>query len=191
MALLFLSLYSTLYGETGIPGYAPLTGRDRVNWILLSTAGPESLAGGAFSAGFGTLVNQPPEYGTHWEGFAKRYGMRLTGISTSNAMEAGFGAVWGEDPRYFRAPGEPVKARIGHAIEMTFLDRNKSGTNKPAYARYIGVTGSNFLSNTWRPDSEATAGRASLRILLGFLGRMSGNLFEEFWPDVKQRLSRK
>jgi len=117
--------------------------------------------------------------------------MRLTGISTSNAMEAGFGAVWGEDPRYFRAPGEPVKSRIGHAIKMTFLDRNKSGSNMPAYARYIGVTGSNFLSNTWRPDSEATAGRASLRIVLGLLGRMSSNLFEEFWPDVKQRLSRK
>jgi hypothetical protein len=28
-------------------------------------------------------------------------------------------------------------------------------------------------------------------LLLSFLGRMSGNAFQEFWPDVRQRFSRK
>jgi len=70
---------------------------------------------------------------------------------------------------------------------MTFLDNN----NRPAYARYVAVAGTNFASNSWRPDSEATNGRASLRVLFGFLGRMSGNAFQEFWPDAKQRLLRK
>jgi hypothetical protein len=36
--------------------------------------------------------------------------------------------------------------------------------HKPAYARYIGVSGNNFLSNTWRADSEASLGNASLRM---------------------------
>jgi hypothetical protein len=45
-----------------------------------------------------------------------------------------------------------------------------------------------LLSNTWRESSEATDGAASLRIGLGFLGRMAGNTFSEFWPDVKQKL---
>ena len=31
----------------------------------------------------------PSEYGPHWEGYGKRYGIRLTGIATGNAMEAG------------------------------------------------------------------------------------------------------
>jgi hypothetical protein len=170
------------------PSPAPITGHDRLKWVAISTVGPPSLVGGLFSAGWGTLFNSPSEYGPHWEGFGKRYGMRLTGISTGNLMEAGFGAAWGEDPRYFRISGQPFKNRIGHAVKMTFLARNRGGKIRPAYARYIAITGNNFLSNTWRADSEATAGSASRRIGVGFLGRLSSNLFEEFWPDVKQRL---
>src|SRR5438067_1584288 len=47
----------------------------RLKWVVSSTVGPASLAGGAVSAGFGTLINLPSEYGTHWSGFGKRYGM--------------------------------------------------------------------------------------------------------------------
>src|SRR5205814_7464677 len=105
--------------------------------------GPASLAGGTVSAGFGTLINLPSEYKTHWSGFGQRYGMRLTGTATSNVMEGGMGAIWREDPRYSRAPGEPFRTRIGHIAKMTLLDNN----SRPAYARYIATTGNNFLSN--------------------------------------------
>ena len=155
----------------------------RLKWVVSSTVGPASLAGGAVSAGFGTLINLPSEYQTHWSGFGKRYGMRLTGVASSNVVEAGLGAAWGEDPRYTRAAGQPFRSRLGHVVKMTFLDSN----NRPAYARYAAIAGTNFASNAWRADSEATAGRASLRVALGFLGRMSGNAFREFWPDIKAR----
>ena len=170
---------------------APIGSEERLKWFAVSTVGVPSLIGGMFSAGFATAIDSPSEYGTHWDGFGKRYGMRMTGISTGNLMEAGIGAAWGEDPRYFRAAGQPFKSRIGHAVKMTFLAQNKHGSAMPAYARYVAITGNNFLSNTWRPDSEATVGRASLRVLIGFLGRMGSNVFAEFWPDVTQRLSRK
>jgi hypothetical protein len=173
---------------TGLPAYRPPSGRDRLQWVVLSTVGPKSLAAGVFSAGFGTLFNLPSEYGTHWEGFGKRYGMRLTGISTGNVIEAGLGAAWGEDPRYRRSGQGGFGNRIGHAVKMTFFDKSSSGGTMPAYARYAAIGGNNFLSNSWRADSEATTSRASLRIMLGFLGRMGSNLFEEFWPDLTERI---
>jgi hypothetical protein len=117
--------------------------------------------------------------------------MRLTGVSTGKAMEAGFGALWGEDPRYPRAEGRPFKSRVGNVIKMTFLARDSHGRSMPAYARYIAIPGSNFLSNTWRADSVATTGHALERTGLGVLGRMASNAFAEFWPDVEQRLFRK
>ena len=153
----------------------------------MSTVGLQSMAGGVISAGWGTLFNRPREYGPHWDGFGKRYGMRLTGVAVSNAMEAGVGALWGEDPRYVRAGSESFGNRLWHIVKMTFLAQNREGRLRPAYARYIAVPGNNFLSNTWRAESEATPGNASLRTLLGFLGRMSSNAFQEFWPDVRQR----
>jgi len=169
----------------------PITGKQRLEWVAMSTVGPESLAGGAISAGWGTLRNTPHEYGTHWSGFGDRYGMRLTGIATSHTMEAGLGSMWGEDPRYVRFAEGPFGARLGHVVKMTFMARNRNGQLMPAYARFAAIPASNFLSNTWRADSEATASRATVRIGLGFLGRMAGNAFDEFWPDVKQKLFHK
>lgn len=177
-------------GQSPIANYQPITGQGRVDWTLLDTLGQESLLGGVVSAGWGTLFNRPPEYGPHWEGFGKRYGMRLSGIATSNIMEAGLGAVWGEDPRYFRDRGQPFGHRVKHVVKMTFLAENRQGGTMPAYARFVGIAGSNFLSNTWRADSEANTGHAVERIGLGFLGRMGKNAFDEFWPDVKQRVFR-
>jgi hypothetical protein len=172
-----------------VTNYQPITAGQRFQWFAISTVGPTSLLlAGPISAGWGTLFNRPEEYGPHWEGFGKRYGMRLTGVSTGNAMEAGFGALWHEDPRYFRAAGQPFKRRVTHIITSTFIAYNEQGRPMPAYARYIATPGNNFLSNAWRVDSEATAKDAALRTVTGFLGRMAGNAFMEFWPDVNQRL---
>ncbi len=177
--------------NTPASSYQPITGRQRFKWFVKSTVGPESLAAGIFSAGFGTALDRPKEYGPHWEGFGKRYGMRLTGVSTGNAMEAGFGSLWGEDPRYFRATGEPFKGRLKNVVVMTFAARRTDGNLAPAYARYLGNAGNNFLSNTWRADSESGVGNAFARIALGFAGKMGGNAFEEFWPDARKYIFRR
>jgi hypothetical protein len=80
---------------------------------------------------------------------------------------------------------------VGNVVKMTFLARSHDGRTVPAYARYLAISGSNFLSNTWRPDSVATTGNSMQRIVFGFLGRMSSNAFDEFWPDAKRLLHKK
>jgi hypothetical protein len=162
--------------------------RQRIQWALNGTLGPASLTAGLFSAGWGTLFNQPKTYGPHWEGFGDRYGMRLSGLALSNSMEAGLGAIWGEDPRYKRDAGAPFFHRLGHAAEMTFLSQSRDGGVMPAYARFIAIPGSNVISNAWRAPGDDTAGNAAVRIGLGFLGRFGSNTFDEFWPDVHRKL---
>jgi hypothetical protein len=171
--------------------YEPITGRQRFQWFARSTVGPEGLAAGLFSAGFGTAINRPTEYGPHWGGFGKRNAMRLTGISTGNAMESALGSWWGEDPRYFRAAGQPFKGRMKNVVLLTFAARQSDGGLAPAYARYLGNAGNNFLSNTWRADSESGAGDACVRILLGFAGKVGSNAFAEFWPDARKFIFRR
>lgn len=175
------------FGNTPISS-GPITGRQRLRWFIRSTIGPESLTSGLFTAGFGTGINRPREYGPHWEGFGKRYGMRSTGIATGNAIEASVGALWGEDPRYFPTTGQSLRGRIKNVVVMTFFVRQPDGGLAPAYARYIGISGNNFLSNTWRADSESGVGDACLRTALGFAGRLGGNAFAEFWPTVNRHL---
>lgn len=174
-------------GLVAKPPYSPITPRQRVRWVMKSTLGPESLIAGVLSAGIGTAEDRPKEYGPSWGGFGERYGIRLTGVSTGNAIEAGLGAIWGEDPRYDRLPEEPFGDRLLNTIKLTFTARYTDGHLGPAYARFIAIAGNNVLSNMWRAEGDRNAEDTGLRMAFGILGRMGANAFVEFWPDVRRR----
>jgi hypothetical protein len=77
-----------------VPNYRPITHNERVLWFVRSIIGPRSLLlRGPISAGLSTAQNKPSEYGPHWEGFGKRYGMRLTGVATGNLMQVSLGGA--------------------------------------------------------------------------------------------------
>jgi len=176
----------------GASAYTPITAGQRFRWIVRGTLGAPNLAAGAVLAAVGTASNSPKEYGPHWDGFGKRYGLRLTTGATSQALEAGIGSMWGEDPRYVPTNGEqPFKARLGHVAKMTFLSTNRKGDMMPAYARYIAIPSTQFISNAWRPDSQATVNSALTRIPFSFLSTFTSRAFSEFLPDLKGRLSGK
>lgn len=180
--------YTTATSSSSV-AVQPITAKQRIEWVLDSTLGPASLTAGLFSAGWSTLLDHPKTYGPHWQGFGDRYGIRLSGLALSNTMEAGLGALWGEDPRYRREGDEaPFTHRLGHAAKMTFLAQNRDGGVKPAYARFIAIPGSNFISNAWRAPGDDEEGNAAVRVGLGFFGTFAGNTFDEFWPDVRHKL---
>ena len=141
---------------------------------------------GAVQAGWGGWSNRPPEYGQGMEGFGKRFGLRLTSVGTSNVMEASLGAIWGEDPRYHVGHDATVRGHFHHALKMTFMADKADGTVAPAYARYIAYAGSNAISTAWRPDSQRNVDSTMTRIGERFAGRLLGNMFQEFWPEIKQ-----
>lgn len=166
----------------------PITAEGRLKWAAVSTLGVPNLTGAAFTTAFATAYNRPKEYGTHWDGYGKRYGMKIAGSATSSLLEAGLGSLWGEDPRYYRAgSGESPGRRLKSALKQAFVAHDRDGKTVPAYARYMAVPSSNFLSNTWRPDSQANASGALIRTGLGFAARITSNMFNEFWPDIVRR----
>ena len=125
---------------SAVPPIPAITGRQRLTWIVKATIGPESLAGGAWSAGLGSWKNKPPEYGRGWDGFASRYGMRLT-ASVNNAIEGSLGAGWGEDPRHPCSGMGSLWHRVTHSAKMTFAAPYADGHVGPSYARYAGIVG--------------------------------------------------
>ncbi len=163
------------------------TAHDRFRWVVLTTVGPKNLAAGVFIAGINTWRDQPEDYSTHWDGFGHRYVNRLLAGGTSHVFEAGFGSLWGEDPRYFRAAGQPLHTRLGHVVKMAFVTHNRNGDAQLAYARYLAIPAGILVSNTWQPDSPTTSGRVSVQVGLAFLSRIVGNAFTEFAPDLRQR----
>jgi len=84
------------------PPSTAVTAWQRLGWFDEKTFGISNLAGSLPGAALQTVLDRPHEAGPHWEGFAERYGVSVSTNAVSNAMEAGFGAIWHEDPRYRR-----------------------------------------------------------------------------------------
>jgi hypothetical protein len=164
---------------------------NRVQWFALATVGPASTMGGLASAGYGVLTHEPPEYPPNTKGFGQRFGMRLSGVATGNAINASLGAIWGEDPRYARHGGPEFGARVKRIVGHTFVTRYSDGETRFAWARLAGNVGNNSLSNLWRVQSEVGVRPTVERISFGFLGQMAGNAFAEFWPDVRKKIGRR
>jgi hypothetical protein len=166
-----------------------VTPMQRLGWFDRKTFGVQNLGGALPIAAWLTWRDQPRESGPHWRGFAERYGVSVSTTALSNAMEAGLGAIWGEDPRYFRdRAGAPFKSRLGRVVKWTVVAPDRSGELRPAYARFIAISSSSFISNGWREPSDTDAERSLSRIGFGLLGRMGSNAFDEFWPDIKRTL---
>ena len=184
ISLSLLSLLSITFSSVAFAqiAYSPITAGERGRWLAQQNLSPLSLLENVAVGGEGTLSNSPPEYGTHWQGFAKRVGIVTANYGVDTVMEVGLGSLWGEDPRYDRTQGEPFTKRLGHVVKMTFLARDRSGKTMPAWSRLVAIPGSSFLANTWMADSQATPDNAAIRAGLSFLTRMGANAFTEFRP---------
>ena len=169
--------------------FAAVTSWQRLHWFDTKTFGISNLGGSIPGAALLTLMDRPREAGPHWEGFAERYGVSLSTNAVSNGMEAGLGAIWGEDPRYARdGAGVPFKSRLGRVVKWTVVARGRSGELRPAYARFIAFSSTTFITNAWREPSDTGTEHSLQRIGFSLLGRMGSNAFDEFWPDTKRKL---
>ncbi len=170
--------------------YVPITPAQRLDWIVGGTIGPRSLGVGVIASAWQTAWNTPEEWGQTWSGAGRRYLAREADVAISNTMEAGFGALWGEEPRYIRAPVRGVKARTAYALKTVLLAQRPDGHLAPAWGRYLGNVLNNIVENSYLPPSVTTPGETTLRSVNGLLGRLAGNLWEEFWPDIRRHLKR-
>jgi len=169
--------------------WQPISASQRLSWFSKRSFGLSNMVGSIPAAAWNTGLDHPHEAGPHWSGFGERYGVAVSTTALSNGLEAGIGAAWGEDPRYFRAgPAVRFKSRLGHTVKWTFMAPNRDGELRPAYARYMAYTGSSFISDAWREPSDTSIGNELGRIGISFFGRMGANACDEFWPDAKRKL---
>ena len=65
----------------------------------------------------------------------------------------GASSILHEDNRYFRYRESGFGARIGYALESTFLARRNDGTRRLSVSRIVGFAGSALISRLWQPPS--------------------------------------
>jgi len=176
----------TLTPDAAAPPIAP---SQRVGWVATTIVGPQSIMAGAIVTGTETMIPFPREWDRSAAGLARRYASRDGAIAISNGVEASLGALWGEDPRYFECHCEGLGHRAAHAAKLSVLATRADGHVALAWGRYAGTLTSNFTQNAWLPPSGRTWQQMVLRQAGAVGGRFVGNVWAEFWPSVRRRLT--
>ena len=172
--------------QSGGDFYRPITPGERLQWLITSTLGPSHLLAGTVVAGIRTAEDHPVEYGTHWGGFADRFGMRMSGIATGNTMEAGLGYLLGEDPRYFRigSTGGTTWHRVGYALTRVFVVRTDQGKWNFNYSEWLGIASYKTVGNLYHPGNSPGVLPIAKRSGINIGEDMGWNVLREFWPEI-------
>lgn len=170
------------------PVYAPPTTSERVTWVVRGTVSIPVIGVNAIDSVWSTRVNWPEEWGRGPKGFARRFADETAYGTISDAIEAGVGTLWGEDPRYRRAAAGTTWRRVHHAMVSTVLAPRRDGHLAPAWGRFGAIAAATGIENTWLPPSARTPGSTVWRVADDLIWRAASNVWDEFWPDVRRRL---
>ncbi len=173
------------------PDVVPLTARDNLRSAVKGVIDPFNLItiAGDAAVGIGSDAHTP--YGPGMRGFAEYSGVSLTEDMTGEF----FGtflvpSLVHQDPHYHREPFLPIPRRILHAIVQVAWSQSYSGRPMFNYANFVGGIATAVVSNTFVPGPNRQGfGNTAQRLALAFAISPSGNLIEEFVPDLASHVN--
>jgi hypothetical protein len=142
--------------------------------------GPVALAESVGLAGVETWDKSPPEWGTHWEGFARRIASNVGWGVIKQSTTFGLDEVLMLDSYYYRSKNKSFGARLANALVSPVTARTKSGRRTIGVPRLVGNYASAVIvAESWYPQRYSwkdglRAGTWNLGFDMGF------NIFKEF-----------
>ena len=132
-------------------GYVRPDRHERVSRYFLNMFGPKALGKRVFTSAILTWSNSPTEWGTHWDGFGKRFASATGTSIVSHTTQFGLEEAFRLDSRYFRSKGG-TGAKIRNAITSPFVARNGHGRKVFGFPHVVGTyTATIVASETWMP----------------------------------------
>ncbi len=168
----------------------PMTAREKLLFPLHEELRPEySLLPIVLTSEYGNIRGNDPKLGSTGEAFGERVGEgALRQVSTRVFSDGLLPIVFHQDPRYYRLAYGSYRLRADHAIRRIFITQSDRGARELNYSDILGRGMSAALTQAYYPDRSLGGGVVlrSWGLSLGALG--AGNLFQEFWPDVKRKV---
>jgi hypothetical protein len=144
-------------------------------------------------AGLSQAQNSEPAYGHGFEGYAKRYGSAfadgtIEGFMTSAVLPS----ILRQDPRYYQLGQGGFWRRSAYAVSRIFVTRADSGKIQFNASEIVGSGLAGAISTySYHPTSERTV-RNSLQTWGTQVSYDTvWGIVNEFWPDIRRRLSKK
>lgn len=173
------------------PDAVPITAKDNFRSAVMDVADPFNLMTIAADAIFGIASDAHTAYGPGVGGVARYAGVSLT----ENITGEFFGtflvpSIMHQDPHYHRVPFLSVKRRIWHSVSQVFWAQSYTGRPMFNYGNVVGGIATAAISNTFVPGPGRQGwGATAQRLSIAFAFAPTGNLIEEFVPDVARRIN--
>lgn len=200
------------FGVTSRQDAPPLTPHEKFHLFFKSAFDPATIAVVGFQAGLSQAQDEFPAYGQGAAGYGKRFGASLADeVSAGFWSNYAYPALLKEDPRYFRLGEGGFRRRFIYSVKQEFVCHTDRGGRSFAFSNVLGAVTSGAISNLYYPGNSlirtipATATTPAIpvyendrgvaltlsrtAIALGY-GTIGG-LFDEFWPDIHNKLFQK
>jgi hypothetical protein len=178
---------SKFYGvvDPGTPA-APLGVGDKMTFWLHEEFSPLSLVPLFSASGYAQVTNSDPKYGSDSGAFGERLGaIALRQASMRFFSDSLFPTLLRTDPRYFRmGSGRPVKRGL-YAVERLVVTQNDSGKRVVNYSDLAGRLAGAGLTAAYYPEPSIKTTVVVRTWATSVGGAAIGNLFDEFWPDIR------
>jgi hypothetical protein len=164
------------------PNAVPLTAAQKFHLGLRTLIDPETILGNAAGAGIEQWRNTTDrQYGQGMEGYGKRFGVdyaaSVTHVLIGHTLTQ---AVFHQDPRYFYKGTGSFRARFLYAVGTAFVAKGDNGHWQPDYSDIIGGLATREILSPLHSYTSRPGLRAFHGFLLGFSGRASDHLIQEF-----------
>ena len=164
------------------PHAAPLTAAQKFQLGLRTLIDPEVILGDAAGAGIEQWRNTTDrQFGQGMEGYGKRFGVdyaaSVTHVLIGHTLTQ---SVFHQDPRYFYKGTGSFRSRFLYAVGTAFVAKGDNGHWQPDYSDIIGGLASREILSPLHSYTSRPGLRAFHGFLLGFSGRASSHLMQEF-----------
>lgn len=176
--------YLNMAGTTKASDFKPLTQAERSHLYLKTMVNPLGYIKAGFSAGIDQWNNKSPEWGQGGSGYGKRYVNILGQYSIQRTVTFGLSSALHEDNRYFNSGKKEFWPRIGYAISSGILARHDDGSRHISISQLGGVAAGAFLSRSWQPRSQNSAGDGAVSFGITMGSNMGFGVVKEFLPDL-------
>jgi len=169
-----------------LPARPYLTTEEKLQQYLRDTFGPNAHLSSTLNGAFSQFMDGSGDWGSGAQGYSSRIGSKIGTRVVRNSMRVGLDIGLGMNSRYRRSESDKFWPRLGHALVSTVVAHKDDGSRTFAAPQVISTYGSAFVTNTWYPAGNNSAGDALMRGTT-CLGWTAGkNVLREFWPDIKK-----
>lgn len=168
-----------------------MTAKDQACYWWTHSFNAQMIFGAAFNSALDPITSKRTNayWGQGAEGFARRFGTRVSQSMAKGTGQALAGWIFKEDPRFYPSRKDGLWPRIGFALVHTLVVKNANGREQLSAGRIAGAFSSGFVGMAWTPDPINSPEDALVRSGTSMGGVIAGSLWKEFQPDVMKLVS--